>query len=144
MRITSAPSPGCGRNCRCPVYCTPFAAAVLRRKLVEVGLLNQVRVHVIPPGGEIDLKPFALRFIRMAHSIPEAQALAIDTPYGTILHTGDWKLDPTPLLGPPTDEAALAELGEKRRAGDDLQFDQRDGRGPLRQRDWTCAAVCPR
>ena len=98
---------------KCPVYCTPFAAAVLRRKLGENGLVNQVRVHVIEPGGAIDLKPFALRFIRLAHSIPEAQALVIDTPAGTVLHTGDWKLDPTPLIGPPTDEAALAALGDK-------------------------------
>jgi ribonuclease J len=98
---------------RCPVYATPFAAAVLRRKLGEVGLVNQVKVHVIAPGGEIDLKPFALRFIRMSHSIPEAQALVLETPYGTILHTGDWKLDPQPLIGPPSDEAALAALGAK-------------------------------
>ena len=98
---------------KCPVYCTQFAAAVLRRKLAEVGLTNQVRVNVIPSGGSFDLKPFALRFVRMAHSIPEAQALVIDTPVGTVLHTGDWKLDATPLLGPPTDEAALAELGDK-------------------------------
>src|SRR5580704_7535583 len=98
---------------RCPVYATPFAAAVLKRKLGEVGLLNQVRLHVVQPGGEINLKPFAIRLIRMTHSIPEAQALAIDTPYGTLLHTGDWKLDPTPLLGPPSDEAALAELAKK-------------------------------
>ncbi|WP_428491174.1 ribonuclease J [Rhodopila sp.] len=98
---------------KCPVYCTPFAAAVLRRKLGENGLLNQVRIHVIDPGGTIDLKPFALRFIRLSHSIPEAQALIIDTPAGTVLHTGDWKLDPTPLIGPPTDEAALAALGDR-------------------------------
>jgi ribonuclease J len=98
---------------KCPVYCTQFAAVVLRRKLGEVGLSNQVRVHVVPAGGTIDLKPFALRFIRLAHSIPEAQALVIDTPLGTVLHTGDWKLDATPLLGPPTDEAALAAIGEK-------------------------------
>ncbi len=97
---------------KCPVYCTPFAAAVLRRKLGEAGLVGQVRVHVIPPGGSIDLRPFALRFIRLAHSIPEAQALVIDTPAGTVLHTGDWKLDAHPLLGPPTDEAALAALGD--------------------------------
>src|SRR6195952_1793 len=97
---------------KCPVYCTPFAAAVLRRKLGEVGLVNQVRVHIVPSGGTIDLKPFALRFIRMAHSIPEAQALVIDTPAGTVLHTGDWKLDANPLVGPPTDEAALTALGE--------------------------------
>jgi ribonuclease J len=98
---------------KCPVYCTPFAAAVLRRKLGEVGLVNQVKVHVIAPGGSIDLKPFALRFIRLAHSIPEAQALVIDTPAGSVLHTGDWKLDAAPLIGPPTDEAALAELGNR-------------------------------
>src|SRR4051812_15679917 len=55
---------------QCPVYATPFAAAVLRRKLTEAGLANRVRVHVIPPGGSIDLKPFALRFLRLAHSIP--------------------------------------------------------------------------
>ncbi len=98
---------------KCPVYATPFAATVLRRKLGETGLAGQVPLHVIPPGGSIDLPPFALRFIRMAHSIPEAQALVIDTPMGTVLHTGDWKLDPTPLIGPPSDEAALSELGNK-------------------------------
>ncbi len=98
---------------RCPVYATPFAAAVLRRKLGEAQLTNQVKLHVIPPGGSIELAPFRLQFIRMAHSIPEAQALAIDTPYGLLLHTGDWKLDPQPLVGPPTDEAALAALGER-------------------------------
>ena len=98
---------------RCPVYATPFAAAILRRKLGEVGLVNQVKVHIVPPGGKIDLAPFALQFIQMAHSIPESQALAITTPHGIVLHTGDWKLDPTPLVGPPTDEAALRALGDK-------------------------------
>jgi ribonuclease J len=98
---------------QCPVYATPFAAVVLRRKLTEAGLVNQVKVNVVPPGGAIDLKPFALRFIRLSHSIPEAQALAIETPAGIVLHTGDWKLDPNPLIGPPTDEAALAALGDR-------------------------------
>ena len=98
---------------KCPVWCTPFAAAVLRRKLAENGLANQVKVNVIQPGGSFDIKPFALRFITMAHSIPEAQALVIDTPAGTVLHTGDCKIDSNPLIGAPTDEAALAALGEK-------------------------------
>ncbi|MGE0225711.1 MAG: ribonuclease J [Acetobacteraceae bacterium] len=98
---------------RCPVYATPFAAAVLRRKLGEAGLTNQVKVRVVPPGGTMDPKPFSLRFIRMAHSIPEAQALVIETPLGVILHTGDWKLDPHPLIGTPTDEASLAALGDR-------------------------------
>jgi ribonuclease J len=98
---------------RCAVYATPFAAAVLRRKLAEAQLLNQVKLHVIPPGGAIDLAPFRLQFLRVTHSIPEAQALVIDTPHGLLLHTGDWKLDPEPLLGPRTDEAAFAALGER-------------------------------
>ncbi len=98
---------------RCPVYATPFAAAVLRRKLAEVQRLHEVKLHVIPPGGSIDLPPFSLRFLRVTHSIPEAQALVIRTPHGTILHTGDWKLDPQPLVGPLTDEAEFARLGEE-------------------------------
>jgi ribonuclease J len=98
---------------RCPVYATPFAAAMLRRKLAEVQLLNEVPLHVVQPGGSLELPPFSLRFLRVTHSIPEAHALAIRTPYGTVLHTGDWKLDPDPLVGPPTDVAALAALGEE-------------------------------
>jgi ribonuclease J len=98
---------------RCPVYASPFAAAVLRRKLAEAQLLSQVKLHVVPPGGSIELAPFSLRFIRVAHSIPEAQALVIRTQAGIVLHTGDWKLDPAPLVGPPTDEAALKALGDE-------------------------------
>ena len=98
---------------KCPVYATPFAAAVLRRKLAEVQLQNVVPVHVIGPGAAFEIKPFKLRFLRVAHSIPEAQSLVIDTPYGVVLHTGDWKLDSTPLVGPPTDEEGFAALGEK-------------------------------
>ena len=98
---------------RCPIYATPFAAAVLRRKLAEVQLQNQATIHVIPPGARFDVKPFSLQFIRMAHSIPESQALVIRAGGAVVLHTGDWKLDPDPLLGPPTDETALAALGDE-------------------------------
>jgi ribonuclease J len=98
---------------RCPVYATPFAAAVLRRKLGEAGLAGQVRVNVVAPGGAFELAPFSLRFIRMAHSTPESQALVIRTPFGTVLHTGDFKFDPEPLVGPPADEAALRALGDE-------------------------------
>ena len=101
------------RQLRVPVYATPFATAVLKRKLGEAGLLGEVRIHTIQPGGRFDLAPFKLEFIPVTHSIPEAQALVIRTPYGTVLHTGDWKLDPDPLLGPPTNEAAFARLGEE-------------------------------
>lgn len=98
---------------RCPVYASPFAAAVLRRKLAEVQLLAEVPLHVVPPGGTIDLPPFRLRKLRVAHSTPEAQSLVIATPAGTVLHTGDWKLDPDPLIGPPTDEAGFAALADE-------------------------------
>ena len=101
------------RQLRCPVFASPFAAAVLRRKLLEQQMLAEVPLRVVPPGGTISLPPFALRFLRVAHSIPEAQALLIETPHGRVLHTGDWKLDPQPLIGPPTDEAAFAELGRQ-------------------------------
>ena len=98
---------------RCPVYAGPFVSAVLRRKLGEAGLLGRVPLHTIPLGGRFALPPFDLQFLHVAHSIPESQALAIRTPHGTVLHTGDWKLDPEPLLGPPTDEAAFARLGDE-------------------------------
>ena len=98
---------------RCPIYATPFAASVLRRKLGEARLLQDVKITVIQPGARFRLAPFDLQFIRMAHSIPESQALAIRTPAGLVLHTGDWKLDDEPLVGPPTDEAALRALGDE-------------------------------
>ena len=119
---------------RCPVYATPFAAAVLRRKLAEVQLLNQVKLHVVPPGGAIDLAPFKLQFMRVTHSIPEAQALVIDTPHGVLLHTGDWKLDPAAADRPADRRGGVRRARRARRAGDDLRFHQRDGGRPFRQR----------
>jgi ribonuclease J len=98
---------------KCPIYATPFTAAVLRRKLNEAGLGRDAKIHLIKPGGKFSLAPFDLQFIRMTHSTPEAQALAITTAYGTVLHTGDWKFDPHPIVGPASDEAALKALGDK-------------------------------
>ncbi len=98
---------------RCPLYGSPFVAAVLKRKLGEAGLSHEAKVTTIPTGGRWQMGPFDLQFIRVAHSIPEAQAMAIRTRHGLVVHTGDWKLDPEPLLGPPTDEAAFAALGEE-------------------------------
>lgn len=98
---------------RCPIYCSPFTASVLRRKLGEAGLLGQVKIITVPLSGSVELGPFALRFIRVTHSVPEPQSIAIRTRFGTVLHTGDWKLDPDPLVGEPADEAAFAELGRE-------------------------------
>ncbi len=98
---------------RCPIYASPFVSAVLRRKLGEAGLNGQAQVNTVPLGGRLSLPPFGLEFLRVAHSVPEAQALAIRTRHGLVVHTGDWKLDPEPLIGLPTDEAAFARLGEE-------------------------------
>ena len=98
---------------RCPVYATPFTARLLRGKLEEAELANEVRVKIVPLGGQVTLGPFALDFISITHSIPEPNVLAIRTPLGTIAHTGDWKLDPEPTLGEATDEARLRKLGEE-------------------------------
>jgi ribonuclease J len=97
---------------RCPIYATPFAAAVIRRKLAEAGLGREVKLHEVPCGGRMHLGAFSLRYINMTHSTPEAQSLVITTSYGTVLHTGDWKFDPTPVVGATSDEAALQELGD--------------------------------
>jgi ribonuclease J len=98
---------------RCPVYATPFTARLLRNKLEEAGLVERVNVNVVPLGGKITLGPFALTFISITHSIPEPNAIAIRTPLGTVVHTGDWKIDPDPQLGEVTDDAALRALGEE-------------------------------
>ena len=98
---------------KAPVYATPFAASVLRRKLVEAGLMDAVPITEIPLGGKISLPPFELELITMTHSILEPNALAIRTKLGTVFHTGDWKIDPEPLLGELTDEAMLRRIGEE-------------------------------
>ena len=98
---------------RCPVYATPFAAAVLRAKLHEVGLQDVVPLTVVPPGGRFKVGGFDVEMIPVTHSIPEAQSLAIRTPAGTVVHTGDWKFDPEPLVGLPTDFEALRRVGRE-------------------------------
>ena len=97
---------------RCPVYATPFTAAVLRRKLSEAGLLERVPLTEIPLSGRFTVGPFAIELITLTHSIPEPNALVIETPVGRVMHTGDWKLDPDPLVGPTADEKALIRVGE--------------------------------
>ncbi|MGE5477142.1 MAG: ribonuclease J [Bacteroidales bacterium] len=98
---------------RCPVYATPFAAALLKGKLHEVGLQNVVPVHVMPAGSRFDVGPFNIESVHMTHSIPEPTTLAIRTPAGTVVHTGDWKLDPDPLISEPADLEALRRIGNE-------------------------------
>jgi ribonuclease J len=98
---------------RCPVYATPFTARLIQDKLVEAGLQDRLRVNIVPLGGRLTLGPFAVEFLSITHSIPEPNALAIRTPLGTVVHTGDWKIDPEPLIGHATDANAFRKIGDE-------------------------------
>ncbi|MFN3668535.1 MAG: ribonuclease J [Brevundimonas sp.] len=98
---------------KAPIYATPFTAFLVREKLREAGILNEVKIIEVPLGGTIDLGPFQVTMITMTHSIAEPNSLAIKTPLGTVFHTGDWKLDPSPVIGQPTDIAAITKLGDE-------------------------------
>ncbi|QMW21836.1 ribonuclease J [Sandaracinobacteroides saxicola] len=95
-----------------PLYATPFTAGLIRKKLDEEGIANRVKLHVVPMGGTVTLGDFSARYVALAHSIPEGNALVIDTPLGRIFHTGDWKFDERPLLGDPASEADLRAIGD--------------------------------
>lgn len=97
----------------CPVYCTPFAAQILALKLKEAGLDEQVPVKIMPAGAKFKLGPFSLEMVSVTHSIPEPTALLIETEQGRVLHSGDWKIDRTPVLGQGMDEKRLREIGAR-------------------------------
>src|SRR6476646_7748093 len=97
---------------RVPVYATPFTAALLEAKRLSEPGAPEVDVRAVPLGGRITLGPFDVEYVSVAHSIPESNGLIIRTALGAVLHTGDWKIDPTPVIGPPTDEAKLRALGD--------------------------------
>ena len=96
-----------------PMYATPFTAGLIRGKLDEEGISKKVKLHVIEKEGSFRLGPFGFTYVPLAHSIPEGNALLIDTPYGRIFHTGDWKLDEEPLLGTPSTVAELEAIGDQ-------------------------------
>ena len=96
-----------------PIYATPFTAALLESKRVGEPGAPEIPVNVIPLGGRFKLGAFDIELVSVAHSIPESNALILRTPRGNVLHTGDWKIDPTPVIGLPTDEAKLRKLGEE-------------------------------
>jgi ribonuclease J len=96
-----------------PVYATPFTAALIRAKRESEPGAPDIPVNVVPLGGRFALGPFDIELVSMAHSIPESNGLIIRTPLGAVLHTGDWKIDPTPVIAPATDEAKLRALGDE-------------------------------
>ena len=97
---------------RCPVYCTPFAAAILAGKLKERGLDEDVPVRIKAVGSRFAVGSFNLEFVSVTHSIPEPTAVLIETKQGRVLHSGDWKIDRTPVMGDHFDERRFREIGE--------------------------------
>jgi ribonuclease J len=116
----------------CPIYATPFTAALLEAKAAEERGAPRLPITVVPAGGRTRIGPFDVEFLPVAHSIPESHALALRTEAGRVLHTGDWKLDDDPPFGQGTDLARFAEFG--REGVDAIIADStnavRDGRSP--------------
>lgn len=98
---------------QCPIYATKFTAELIRNKLAQADLKGAVRLIELPSGGGFEIGPFRCDFIPVTHSIPESQMLTVKTKHGTVLHTGDWKFDPEPIVGVVTDDAKLKALGSE-------------------------------
>lgn len=96
-----------------PLYATPFTARLVAEKLAEAGLAHEVQLKVIDHLDPFRLGPFGIRYVPLAHSIAEGNALVIETPYGRVFHTGDWKLDDEPLIGTPATAQELTALGDQ-------------------------------
>ncbi|WEK43030.1 MAG: ribonuclease J [Candidatus Sphingomonas colombiensis] len=95
-----------------PLYATPFTAGLIHGKLEEERIADRVDLRVIQPRERFAVGPFDIRFVPLAHSIPEASALEISTPHARVFHTGDWKLDPSPVIGKPATEQELRDIGD--------------------------------
>lgn len=98
---------------KAPLYATPFTAYLIREKLRDANILDQVELNEVPLGGDVNLGPFDVTYVTLTHSIAEPNGLAIKTPLGTILHTGDWKIDDDPVVGDRTDVEAIKRLGDE-------------------------------
>ncbi len=98
---------------KCKIFSTPFTAALIKEKFKEKRIDIGNSLKIVALNGTVDLKPFKIEFITLTHSILEPNGLKIETPVGNILHTGDWKCDPNPLIGNKIDSKRLIEIGEK-------------------------------
>ena len=98
---------------RVPVFATRFTAALLEAKSVEEPGAVTIPVSLVAPGDRFTLGPFDIEYVNVSHSIPDSHALAIRTPLGLVVHSGDWKIDETPVVSPPTDVKRLRELGKE-------------------------------
>lgn len=98
---------------RCPIFATPFTAELVKGKLAEEGLLGEAELNIIEHDKFFRLGPYKIRYVPLAHSIPEGHAIEIETDKGRIFHTGDWKLDPKTSIAEPATEKALTAIGDK-------------------------------
>lgn len=98
---------------KAPLYATPFTAGLIAGKLEEEGLTGQVQLNIVERDQSFEIGPFRLTYVSLAHSIPEGNGLLIETPLGRIFHTGDWKLDATPVIGRPSSDEAMRAIGDK-------------------------------
>lgn len=101
------------RSVKAPIFCTPLTQGLIGVKLKEHRLTTETEIRVILPGEAVNIGVFRVEPFSVAHSIPDAAGYAIKTPVGTVIHTGDFKLDHTPVMGQTTDLARLAELGSE-------------------------------
>ena len=101
------------RDLNVPIFGTQFTLALVRKRLEEHGLLDRADLREVFPGRKVEIGPFEVEFIHVTHSTIDCVALAIRTPLGVVLHTGDYKMDPTPIDGQPFDLHAFARYGEE-------------------------------
>jgi len=97
---------------KAPLFATPFTAGLIAGKLEEEGLTGQVKLNIVERGGSIQLGPFRVTFVALSHSIPEGNGLLIETPFGNVFHTGDWKIDETPVIGEAPSTETLTRIGD--------------------------------
>ena len=105
--------PYLAQDLKVPLYATPFTAGLIASKLEEEGLTGHVPLNIVDREGEIELGPFKVTFVALAHSIPEGNGVLIETPHGRVFHTGDWKIDETPVIAEPPSAGTLKAIGDK-------------------------------
>ena len=104
--------PYLSEDLKATLFATPFTAGLIAGKLEEEGLTGRVKLNIVERGGSVELGPFKVSFVALSHSIPEGNGLLIETPFGNIFHTGDWKIDDTPVLGEAPSTEALTRIGD--------------------------------
>lgn len=100
-------------NFNCPIYATPFTASFLKAKIEENQGAKHAKIIVVEQGSQFSVGPFDLEMVQITHSAPEMNGVMLRTKYGNIFHTGDWKLDPKPMVGPASDETKIKKYGDE-------------------------------